>query len=125
MHFFLDYGLGEVGEVLEGLLRVKPLHVFEFVGVVAEWERLAVVAMFNCDDEGLHSLSHYYCPLSGIWYSVASILSANIEDDGSNVGVEVVFDSVVSLFPVSGGFVVEVVKDLVEPELVLTINERV
>jgi hypothetical protein len=71
---------------------------------------------FLCDDGW---------PLSGLWYAVAGILSADEENDWSDVGVEVVLDGVVSLFPGFDCFVVEVVEGLVEPELILGVDERV
>lgn len=79
--------------------------------------------MLEHDDESLPSLGHDDGPLSGLRDAAACVLAADVEEDGSYVGVEVVADDKVALFPVGGGFVIEMIEDLIEPVLLLVIDE--
>lgn len=64
-------------------------------------------------------MSHDDGPLSGLGYAVAGVLAADVEDDRTDVRLEIIFDDVVSLFPVRGRLIVIVIKDLIEPVLLL------
>lgn len=77
--------------------------------------------MLNDQNESHGSLCQGDDPLSGLRDAWTSILSADKQVDRTSVGVKVVTDYPVSLFPVGGILVAGMVKDLIEPVLFLGI----
>ena len=69
------------------------------------------------------ALGHKDWPLSGLRHSIAIVLSADVEDNWSYVGIEVAIDYVISLFPGSFRLVVEVIEKLIEPVLFLGVYQ--
>lgn len=69
------------------------------------------------------SLSHDDGPLPGLGYSPAGILSADVEQNRTHIGLEVFTDDKVPLLPVGGDLIIEMIQDLIKPVLLLIIDK--
>lgn len=117
MQFLADDLLSEVGKILECLFRVEESHVLESVRVVAKGKRAAVKSVLKSDDKSLQSLRHHDDPLSCLRNAAACVLAADEEKDWTNFRVEVIINNEVTLAKLLAAAVVEVINELIEPQL--------
>lgn len=75
--------------------------------------------MLQNQNESLESLSQSYDPLSTCRYSSAGVLSTDKQEHRSNIGIEVIFNSPISLVPNTTAFIIVMIQYLLENILLL------
>jgi len=81
--------------------------------------------VLNCNYQTLPSLSHQNGPLTSLRHSITSILTTNVQNNGSYVRIEEILNDMISLFPSGGSFVIEVIQYLIKPSLSRIVGELV
>jgi hypothetical protein len=111
-----DY-LNKVSQISECLLRVQKSHVLDAKGVLSKGKRLTVEAVLQSNDHAAQPLGVSEDPGSIFRHTTAGPLPANVEEDGTHCGVEVLVVDPVPLVPQSGVPIIVVVQYLAEPML--------
>lgn len=69
MQLALHHLLSEVGQILQGLLRVQQTHVLHSEGLIAKGHALPIESVLESKNEALEALGNEEGPLAGCGYS--------------------------------------------------------
>lgn len=111
----------EESDVLESLLGVEQPQVLVGEGLCAEGQRLAIVAVLQCNYQRFCIFGQLRSPRL-IRDSIADTFSADVENDWPSFGIEVGVSDIVTLLPELRRKIAEMVEDLIE-ELHLLVLE--
>lgn len=106
-------------QIAQGLLRSQMNHICNFHRIISKRQRLTIVTMLYNKDEPVCPLSQSYNPLSLLWNTWTSILTANVQKYRTYFGVEEIIYYPISLFPIGCFLIIKMVQNLIEPILFL------
>lgn len=122
VHFSLCNLCNKVGQVIECLLGRQVFEVLDGEWLIAERKGFAVISVFQRQYKPLGLLS-YLCGKRSVWNSSTLSLSADVKDDRTCFGIEILVVYEVSLLPsviLCRCQIIWMVDDLIEPLDVLT-----